>query len=100
MHLHLQQALQSGLFGDDGLGIAIGVMTFLILVFGEITPKTYCNANATKIALRYAPVLLGFSYAFYPIVKLFEIITKGVVKLTGSSYVSTTNYRRRNQRSN
>ncbi|MFB5634423.1 MAG: hemolysin family protein [Candidatus Nitrosomaritimum aestuariumsis] len=75
------------LFGDDGLGIAIGVMTFLILVFGEITPKTYCNANSTKIALRYAPILLGFSYVFYPVVKFFEIITKGVVRITGSSYV-------------
>ena len=74
------------LFGNDGLGIAVGVMTFLILVFGEITPKTYCNANATRIALRYAPVLLAFSYVFYPVVKFFEIITKGVVKLTGSSH--------------
>lgn len=73
------------LFGDDGLGIAIGVMTFLILVFGEITPKTYCNANSTKVALRYAPVLLAFSYMFYPVVKFFEIITKKVVKITGSS---------------
>jgi len=68
------------------LGIAVGVMTFLILVFGEITPKTYCNANATKIALRYAPVLLVFSYVFYPVVKFFEVITRGVVRLTGSSY--------------
>ncbi|MDH3658294.1 MAG: hemolysin family protein, partial [Nitrosopumilus sp.] len=75
------------LFGDQGLGIAVGVMTFLILVFGEITPKTYCNANSTKIALRYAPVLLAFSYAFYPVVKFFEIITKGVVKMTGSSHI-------------
>ncbi len=74
------------LFGDDGLGIAVGVMTFLILVFGEITPKTYCNANSTKIALRYAPVLLAFSYVFYPVVKFFEIITRGVVKVTGSSH--------------
>ena len=74
------------LFGNDGLGIAIGVMTFLILVFGEITPKTYCNANSTKIALRYAPVLLAFSYVFYPVVKFFEIITKGVEKMTGSSH--------------
>ena len=74
-------------FGNDGLGIAIGVMTFLILVFGEITPKTYCNANSTKIALRYAPILLVFSYVFYPIVKFFEIITKGVVRITGSSYI-------------
>ena len=81
----LATSLAIRLFGNDGLGIAVGVMTFFILVFGEITPKTYCNANSTKIALRYAPVLLAFSYAFYPIVKFFEIIAKGVVKLTGSS---------------
>ena len=81
----LATSLAIRLFGDDGLGIAVGIMTFLILVFGEITPKTYCNANSTKIALKYAPVLLVFSYAFYPIVKFFEIITKGVVKMTGSS---------------
>jgi putative hemolysin len=74
------------MFGNDGLGIAVGIMTFLILVFGEITPKTYCNANSTKVALRYAPVLLVFSYVFYPVVKFFEIITRGVVKITGSSY--------------
>jgi len=81
----LATSLAIRLFGDDGLGIAVGIMTFLILVFGEITPKTYCNANSTKIALKYAPVLLVFSYVFYPIVKFFEIITKGVVKMTGSS---------------
>lgn len=75
------------LFGNDGLGIAVGVMTFLILIFGEITPKTYCNANSTRVALRYAPILLGFSFVFYPIVKFFEIVTKGVVKITGSSYL-------------
>ena len=62
------------MFGDDGLAIAVGVMTFLILIFGEITPKTYCNANATKIALqvrRRAAWL--FSYAFWPVVKMFEM---------------------------
>ena len=74
------------LFGNEGLGIAVGIMTFLILVFGEITPKTYCNANATKIALKFSPVLLVFSYAFWPIVKIFEMITKGMVKLSGSSF--------------
>ncbi len=72
-------------FGNTGLGIAIGIMTFLILVFGEITPKTYCNANAVKIALRFSPVLLIFSYAFFPIVKMLEFITKGMIKITGSS---------------
>ena len=71
-------------FGDQGLAIVIGVMTFLILVFGEITPKTYCNANAHKIALKYSRVLLAFSYVLYPIVLMFEKITKGIINLTGS----------------
>ncbi|MDP6857495.1 MAG: hemolysin family protein [Candidatus Nitrosopelagicus sp.] len=75
------------LFGSEGLAIAIGAMTFLILVFGEITPKTYCNANATKIAVKYSKILLGFSYAFFPVVWFFEQITKGIIKLTGSSDV-------------
>jgi len=73
------------IFENNGLAIVIGAMTFLILVFGEITPKTYCNANAAKIALRYSRVLLAFSYAFYPVVWIFEQITKGIIKLTGSS---------------
>lgn len=74
------------MFGDDGLAIAVGIMTLLILIFGEITPKTYCNANATKVSLRFAGVLLVFSYALWPVVKMFEIITKIMVRLTGSSY--------------
>ena len=73
------------IFGNDGLAIVIGIMTFLILVFGEITPKTYCNANAPKIAARYSRVLLAFSYTFYPIVRMLEAITKGIIRLTGSS---------------
>ena len=81
----LATAIALRLFDNGALAIAIGVMTFLILVFGEITPKTYCNANAAKIALRYSRVLLAFSYAFYPIVWIFEQITKGIIKLTGSS---------------
>ena len=63
------------LFGDEGLAIAIGIMTFLILIFSEITPKTYCNANAVKIAVRHSTILLVFSYAFFPIICNFEIIT-------------------------
>ncbi|MBA0908442.1 MAG: HlyC/CorC family transporter [Nitrosarchaeum sp.] len=77
-----------GLEIAEGVAVAItvGVMTFMILVFGEITPKIYANANSTKTALRCAPLLLIFSYALWPVVKLFEIITKTIIKLTGSSY--------------
>jgi len=74
------------LFGDSGLGIAVGVMTFLIIIFGEVTPKTYCNANATKVALRSSGILLMFSYATYPVVWVLERITRVMIKLTGSDY--------------
>ncbi|MFB5624474.1 MAG: hemolysin family protein, partial [Nitrosopumilus sp.] len=74
------------LFGDNGLGIAIGIMTFLIIIFGEVTPKTYCNANATKVALRSSGILLMFSYATYPIVWILERITRVMIKITGSDY--------------
>lgn len=79
-----QMALR--LFGDQGVSIVIGILTFVILVFGEITPKTYCNANAVKIALRFSPVLLVFTYVFYPVIRMLEGITRGMIKITGSSY--------------
>lgn len=82
----LATKIATEIFGNEGLGITIGIMTFIILVFGEITPKIYANANSTKIALRSAPILLIFSYALWPVVKLFEIITKTMIRLTGSSY--------------
>jgi putative hemolysin len=74
------------IFGENGLGIAVGIMTFLIIIFGEVTPKTYCNANATKISLRCSGILLTFSYVFYPAVWILERITRGIIKITGSSY--------------
>ena len=75
------------IFGENGLGIAVGIMTFLIIIFGEVTPKTYCNANATKIALRCSGILMVFSYAFYPAVWVLEKITRAIIKITGSSYL-------------
>ena len=70
--------------GGEGVGVAIGVMTFIILMFGEILPKTYCNVNPEKVALRFSNVLLAFSYVFFPIVLMFEQLTKLSLKLAGS----------------
>ncbi|MGB9125514.1 MAG: hemolysin family protein [Nitrosotalea sp.] len=75
-----------GIFGNNGLAIAIGIMTFVLLVFGEITPKAYCNSNATKISLKVSRIILVFSYVFYPFVLLFEKITNAMLKAVGSSH--------------
>lgn len=71
-------------FGDLGLGIATGIMTMVLLVFGEITPKAYCNIHAESIALRFSRVILGMQFALYPVVRGLEGATKGIFQMTGS----------------
>jgi len=71
------------LLGSLGIGIAIGVVTFVILVFGELTPKSLALRHAEKIALFVAPIILVLSYALYPLVVFFEAIAKLVVRLFG-----------------
>jgi len=71
------------LLGSQGVAIVIGVMTFVILVFGEVLPKTYCNINPEKISLRFSKVLLGFTYMMYPFVIFLEYLTKTIMKLSG-----------------
>ncbi len=67
------------LFGSAGAGIATGVMTFLVLVFGEIVPKTFANANAEKISLLVARPIEVLISAFLPLSRIFEFISKGIL---------------------
>lgn len=62
-------------FGNKGVGIAVGVMTFLILVFGEITPKSYAIRKAESLALFVAPLFDFLSKIFYPISLAFTGIS-------------------------
>ena len=72
------------LFGSSGVGIATGVMTFFILVFGEITPKTFATQNAERMSLALARPLELLSIILTPLVKFFEIISHMMSKLLGS----------------
>jgi len=75
----------TNLFGSSGIGIATGVMTFLVLVFGEITPKTFASQNAEKISLIIARPIELLSIALSPLIKVFELITRFVNKIFGSA---------------
>ncbi len=74
----------TNLFGSAGIGMATGVMTFLILVFGEITPKTFAAQNAQRVSLIVARPIELLSYVLMPLVLFFELIAKGMSKLMGS----------------
>ena len=71
------------LFGSSGIGIATGVMTFLILVFGEITPKTFAAQNAEKVSLIVARPIELLSFVLSPFVIVFELISRFAIKLVG-----------------
>ncbi len=53
--------------GNYAIGIATGILTLAILIFGEITPKTMATLYAEKLSLRYAPVILFLTYVLTPV---------------------------------
>lgn len=69
-------------FGHLGPGLAVGVLTILILIFGEITPKTFAARYAGPISLFVAPPLLVFTYLSMPLVWVLEKLTVFVQGLT------------------
>jgi putative hemolysin len=70
-------------FGSTGVGIATGMMTFLILVFGEITPKSYAHSHAAGLALVLAKPFQILEYLLWPLIIFFELIVKGINLLLG-----------------
>ncbi|MBU1245577.1 MAG: DUF21 domain-containing protein [Nanoarchaeota archaeon] len=75
----LATVIFTNIFGSSGVGIATGIMTFLILVFGEITPKTFATHNAEKVSLTVARLVEILSYILYPFVRFFEAISRLVL---------------------
>jgi putative hemolysin len=72
-------------FGSSGVGIATGIMTFILLTFGEIIPKSYATSNADKISLFMAQLSMIFIYLFYPFVILFEWLTTLFLHMFGAT---------------
>ena len=66
-------------FGEAGVAYATIVMTLLILVFSEITPKTWAIQNAEKAALISAPLLAILVKIFYPITKRIQTLVSLII---------------------
>lgn len=69
--------------GSEGVAIATGIMTMLVLIFGEITPKTLAVQNSEKIALLVASPITFIVIIFKPIVIIFNYISAPIIKLLG-----------------
>jgi Mg2+/Co2+ transporter CorB len=71
------------LFGDAGVIYATLVMTTLVLIFGEVMPKTYAITHPDRFALAVGPALRVLVSVFAPVVMGVEYIVKRALHLLG-----------------
>lgn len=71
------------LFGDKGAGIATGAVTFLVLIFGEITPKTYATQHAEGVSLFVARYVYYLTMVAEPIIKVLNFFSRLLIRLLG-----------------
>ncbi|GHV74144.1 hemolysin [Spirochaetia bacterium] len=70
-----------GLFGNAGVSVATLVITVLVLLFGEISPKTMAKEAPEGFAMFSAPILRFFIWLFLPLNRLFTLWKSCIVKL-------------------
>ncbi len=79
----LATAMFTRLFGQNGVAVATLVMTFLVLIFAEVLPKTYAIINAEKAAAWVAPAIGVVIAAFAPVVGIVRMLVRGLLRLFG-----------------
>ena len=77
----LVTSLVIDILGNAYVGIATGVLTVMVLLFGEITPKNWANSNAEKISLAYSSIIFVLIKLFAPIIFIVDILSTGLMKL-------------------
>lgn len=71
------------MFGSRGVLLSTVIMTVVILVFGEITPKTLAQENPEKVALKSSKIIYALTIVFKPVIFVFNSITILISKIMG-----------------
>ena len=77
----LSTTLTLKIFGSSLVGIATGILTFLILVFGEITPKNVASKNAENMALAYIGVISVIVTVMTPVIFIVNKVAGAVISV-------------------
>lgn len=81
MHLASQWGL--GKNSSTFVGVSTGVLTFLILIFGEITPKTIATKKSEGISLAYANIIYTFTTILTPVIYIVNTVSRLLSRLMG-----------------
>ena len=73
--------LATDLLGSSGAGVATGILTILILIFGEISPKTLATIHADKLSMIYCRPLAFLMKVLTPIIIVVNILAKGFLRM-------------------
>ncbi|EKY25052.1 hypothetical protein HMPREF0216_02608 [Clostridium celatum DSM 1785] len=71
------------IFGASGVGIATAVMTVLVLIFGEITPKSIAKQKSEQVSLKVSKPISIIVKVFKPFIGIFTFISSGFIRLLG-----------------
>lgn len=71
------------LMGETGIAVAAALLTVILLIFGEVTPKTFAVIKPERIAFPVAFVLTALLRIMYPVVWLTNGISNSLLKLAG-----------------
>ena len=77
----LATALTIQLFGSSSIGLMTGLLTLVVLIFGEITPKNAANVSSEKLTLRYARIIRLLMIIFTPLIFLVNLLSSGMMTL-------------------
>ena len=80
----LATTLTMRLFGSAAVGISTGIITLLVLIFGEITPKTLASIHQERLALAYAKPVRALMTVMTPVIFLMNHISGAVLMLLGA----------------
>ena len=81
----LTTSIAISLFGNTGIGIATAVVTILILIFSEITPKSLSTKHADVFSLKIAKIISWLIILFKPVVFVLNIISGMFIKMFGGN---------------
>ena len=74
------------LFGSAGVGYATVIVTILLLIFGEITPKTIGTRHPEGVAFLFAPLIKFFEWIFTPVVFILTKVTRLIASVFGVKF--------------
>jgi Mg2+/Co2+ transporter CorB len=80
----LATSLLIGIVGAAGVIYATIAMTFLVLVFGEVLPKSYAIHNADRMALAVAPLMRPIVFLLAPVTRTVQAIVRATLGLFGA----------------